>query len=187
MLHLFTPPCVFPAKQQCIIRLTLCCMHQRSGDTVWCVRRITGSDTLIAFLIDSRLLSFSSKNRFRIARPGIPTGLSTITISSSLHADRSVYTPRRHHIPRLSQTGSHLYAVGSQFHCMKHIFSGKDPPATTTGISFHTCPHIFFTSARIPDLLIIGYRGKFLQLLSENPRCPPAFYPSITTRSGIRW
>ena len=49
MLHLFTPPCVFPAKQQCIIRLTLCCMHQRSGDTVWCVRRITGSDTLIAF------------------------------------------------------------------------------------------------------------------------------------------
>ena len=49
MLHLFTPPCVFPAKQQCIIRLTLCCMHQRSGDTVWCVRRITGNDTLIAF------------------------------------------------------------------------------------------------------------------------------------------
>lgn len=49
MLHLFTPPCVFPAKQQCIIRLTLCCMYQRSGDTVWCVRRITGNDTLIAF------------------------------------------------------------------------------------------------------------------------------------------
>ena len=31
------------------ITVTLCCMHQRSGDTVWCVRRITGNDTLIAF------------------------------------------------------------------------------------------------------------------------------------------
>ena len=78
--------------------------------------------------------------------------------------------------PGCHKPGSHLYAVGSQFHCMKHIFSGKDPSCHNHRNLFSILVRIFFHfSKNSPDLLIIGYRGKFLQLLSGKSKMSSGF------------
>ena len=152
-------------------------MHQCFGNTVRRVGRITGGDTLITSF------NWLSSVFFFFQKP--------ISYRPSRHSHRTVHN---HNIfflcmqiclfirlggitfPGCHKPGSHLYAIGSQFHCMKHIFSGKNPACHNHRNLFFILIRILFHFRKNPsNLLIIGFRGKLLQLLSGKSQMSAGF------------
>ena len=79
-----------------------------------------------------------------------------------------------------TKTNDHGYAVPADESAPSYT-----PPATNTGIFSPCCSSNGFTASSTSSKIVsLSFAVSFNNSSGENPRCPPAFLPSITRKSG---
>jgi len=123
-----------------------------------------------------------------IARAGMPTGLTTMPMSSSRESMMACLKPSSasHSSVAMKRvaiwTPSAPQAISSPM-----SLPVKTPPAAKTGILRPTVSANGFTAATTSRTRSASGRAVFpTSSFAEKPRCPPASAPSTTTKSGSR-